>query len=109
MRPNSPLFTDRGSVPGRGDAMVLAIRLRLPGLWGQAAQPGQDPCALPMHRLSAADIFDRRNDFRLDQGATVDMVLRHVLPDPEQGSEVDPAGETTGVGLLVGSAAAPTS
>ena len=40
---------------------------------------------LPVYRLSTADIRDRRNDFRGDQGAVVHLVLRHVPPHSEQG------------------------
>src|SRR3984893_18736913 len=59
---------NRGSVPGGGDALALAIRLCLPGLRRAASQRRQDPGALPVYRLSTADIRDRRNDFRGDQG-----------------------------------------
>src|ERR1700682_4490395 len=65
---------NRGSVPGGGDALALAIRLCLPGLRRAASQLGQDPGALPVYRLSTADIRDRRNDFRGDQGAAVHLV-----------------------------------
>src|ERR1700732_3399607 len=76
---------NRGSVPGGGDALALAIRLCLPGLRRAASQLGQDPGALPVYRLSTADIRDRRNDFRGDQGAAVHLVSRHVPPHSEQG------------------------
>src|ERR1700736_4586202 len=76
---------NRGSVPGGGDALALAIRLCLPGLRRAASQRRQDPGALPVYRLSTADIRDRRNDFRGDQGAAVHLVSRHVLPHSEQG------------------------
>ena len=56
-------------MPGGGDALALAIRLCLPGLRRAASQLRQDPGALPVYRLSAADIRDRRNDFRSNQGA----------------------------------------
>src|SRR6266404_3009866 len=69
---------NRGSVPGGGDALALAIRLCLPGLRRGASQLRQDPGALPLYRLSTADIRDRRNDFRGDQGAAVHLVSRHV-------------------------------
>src|SRR3984893_17464069 len=49
---------NRGSVPGGGDALALAIRLCLPGLRRAASQLGQDPGALPVYRLSTADIRD---------------------------------------------------
>src|SRR5246127_1477457 len=62
---------NRGSVPGGGDALALAIRLCLPGLRRGASQLDQDPGALPVYRLSTADIRDRRNDFRGNQGAAV--------------------------------------
>ena len=55
---------NRGSVPGGGDALALAIRLCLSGLRRAASQRRQDPGALPVYRLSTADIRDRRNDFR---------------------------------------------
>src|SRR5229473_353347 len=76
---------NRGSVPGGGDALALAIRLCLPGLRRGASQLRQDPGALPVYRLSTADIRDRRNDFRGDQGAPVHLVSRHVPPHSEQG------------------------
>src|ERR1700730_12659440 len=76
---------NRGSVPGGGDALALAIRLCLPGLRRAASQLRQDPGALPVYRLSTADIRDRRNDFRGDQGAVVHLVSRHVPPHSEQG------------------------
>src|SRR6202007_2962216 len=79
---------NRGSVPGGGDALALAIRLCLPGLRRGAAQLGQDPGALPVYRLSTADIRDRRNDFRGDQGAAVHLVSRHVPPHSEQGRDL---------------------
>src|ERR1700730_10335843 len=47
---------NRGSVPGGGDALALAIRLCLPGLRRAASQLRQDPGALPVYRLSTADI-----------------------------------------------------
>src|SRR5262249_28233413 len=62
---------NRGSVPGGGDALALAIWLCVPGLRRRASQFRQDPGALPVYRLSTADIRDRRNDFRGDQGAAV--------------------------------------
>jgi transposase-like protein len=65
--------------------LALAIRLRLPGLRREASQRHQEPRALPVYRLSAADILDCWNDFRCDQGATVYLVSRHVPPHPEQG------------------------
>src|SRR5260370_6749978 len=71
---------NRGSVPGGGDALALAIRLCLPGVCRQASQLHQDPRALPVFRLSTADFADRRNDFRGDQGAAVYLVSRHVPP-----------------------------
>src|SRR5260370_37875437 len=71
---------NRGSVPGGGDALALAIRLCLPGVCRQASQLHQDPRALPVYRLSTADFADRRNDFRGDQGAAVYLVSRHVPP-----------------------------
>src|SRR5262249_30645014 len=71
---------NRGSVPGGGDALALAIWLCVPGLRRGASQFRQDPGALPVYRLSTADIRDRRNDFRGDQGAAVHMVSRHVPP-----------------------------
>src|SRR5882724_624303 len=74
-----------GSVPRGGDALALAIRLCLPGLRRAASQLRQDPGALPVYRLSTADIGDRRNDFRGDQGAAVHLVSRHVPPHSEQG------------------------
>ena len=43
------------------------------------------PGALPVYRLSAADIGDRRNDFRSNQGAAVHLVSHHVPPHSEQG------------------------
>src|SRR6516225_9401385 len=49
-----------GSVPGGGDVLALAIRLRLPGLRREASQRHQDPRALPVYRLSATDILDCR-------------------------------------------------
>ena len=55
---------NRGSVPGGGDALALAIWLCLPGLRRGASRLCQDPGALPVYRLSTADIRDRRNDFR---------------------------------------------
>src|SRR6267378_1782310 len=76
---------NRGSVPGGGDALALAIRLCLPGLRRGASQLRQDPGALPVYRLSTADIRDRRNDFRGDQGAAMHLVSRHVPPHSEQG------------------------
>src|ERR1700739_2541499 len=76
---------NRGSVPGGGDALALAIRLCLPGLRRAASQLRQDPGALPVYRLSAADIGDRRNDFRSNQGAAAHLVSRHVPPHSEQG------------------------
>src|SRR6516225_11988240 len=76
---------NRGSVPGGGDALALAIRLCLPGLRRGASQLRQDPGALPVYLLSTADIRDRRNDFRGDQGAAVHLVSRHVPPHSEQG------------------------
>src|SRR6201994_1215805 len=76
---------NRGSVPGGGDALALAIRLCLPGLRRAASQLPQDPGALPVYRLSTADIGDRRNDFRSDQGAAVHLVSRHVPSHSEQG------------------------
>src|SRR5690348_12349889 len=76
---------NRGSVPGGGDALALAIRLCLPGLRRAASQPRQDPGALPGSRLSAADIGDRRNDFRSNQDAAVHLVSRHLPPHSEQG------------------------
>src|SRR5689334_14190972 len=76
---------NRGSVPGGGDALALAIRLCLPGLRRGAPQLRQDPGALPVCRLSTADIRDRRNDFRGNQGAAVHLVSRHVPPHSEQG------------------------
>jgi hypothetical protein len=76
---------NRGSVPGGGDPLALAIRLCLPGLRRGASQLRQDPGALPVYRLSTADIGDRRNDFRGDQGAAVHLVSRHVPPHSEQG------------------------
>jgi hypothetical protein len=81
----SAAVTPRGSVPGGGDALTLAIRLCLPGLRRAASQLRQDPGALPVYRLSAADIRDRRNDFRSNQGAAVHLVSRHVPPHSEQG------------------------
>src|SRR6516162_8907272 len=75
---------NRGSVPGGGDALALAIRLCLPGLRRGASQLHQDPGPLPVYRLSTADIRDRRNDFRGDQGAAVHVVSRHVPPHSEQ-------------------------
>src|SRR6201993_2793330 len=74
---------NRGSVPGGGDALALAIWLCLPGLRRGASQLRQDPGALPVYRLSTADIGDRRNDFRGDQGAAVHLVSRHVPPHSE--------------------------
>ena len=71
---------NRGSVPGGGDALALAIRLCLPGLRRGASQLREDPGALPVCRLSTADIRDRRNDFRGNQGAAVHLVSRHVPP-----------------------------
>src|ERR1700739_879401 len=76
---------NRGSVPGGGDALALAIRLCLPGLRRGASQLHQDPGALPVYRLSTADVGDRRNDFRGNQGAAVHLVSRHVPPHSEQG------------------------
>ena len=76
---------NRGSVPGGGDALALAIRLCLPGLRRGASQLRQDPGALPVYRLSTADIGDRWDDFRGDQGAAVHLVSRHVPPHSEQG------------------------
>ncbi len=76
---------NRRSVPGGGDALALAIRLCLPGLRRAASQLRQDPGALPVYRLSAADIGDRRNDFRSNQGAAVHLVSHHVPPHSEQG------------------------
>ena len=76
---------NRGSVPGGGDALALAIRLCLPGLRRAASQLRQDPGALPVYRLSAADIRDRRNDFRSNQDAAVHLVSRHLPPHSEQG------------------------
>src|SRR6516225_3803248 len=76
---------NRGSVPGGGDAMALAIRLCLPGLRRRASQLRQDPGALPVYRLSTADIRDRRNYFRGDQDAAVHLVSRDVPPHSEQG------------------------
>src|ERR1700719_2449923 len=75
---------NRGSVPGGGGALALAIRLCLPGLRRAASQLRQDPGALPVYRLSTADIRDRRNDFRGNQGAAVHLVSRHVPPHSEQ-------------------------
>ena len=72
-------------MPGGGDVLALAIRLRLPGLRREASQRHQEPRALPVYRLSAADILDCWNDFRRDQGAAVYLVSRHVPPHPEQG------------------------
>src|SRR5258707_1111675 len=84
-----PTFSEHsyGFRPGRSapQAVALAIGLRLPGLRGHASQLRQDPRALPVYRLSTADILDRRNDFRRDQSATVYLVSRHVPPHPEQG------------------------
>src|ERR1700741_5168321 len=71
---------NRGSVPGGGDALALAIRLCLPGLRRAASQLPQDPGALPVYRLSTTDVGDRRNDFRGDQGAAVHVFSRHVPP-----------------------------
>src|SRR5262249_35425571 len=76
---------NRGSVPGGGDALALAIWLCVPGLRRGASQFRQDPGALPVYRLSTADIRDRRNDFRGDQGAAVHVVSRHVPPHSKQG------------------------
>src|SRR6201998_1037350 len=70
---------NRGSVPGGGNALALAVRLCLPGLRRGASQLRQDPGALPVYRLSTADIRDRRNDFRGDQGAAVHLVSRPSL------------------------------
>src|SRR5256886_14139670 len=39
---------NRGSVPGGGDALALAIRLCLPGLHRRASQLRQDPGAVPV-------------------------------------------------------------
>src|SRR5215475_3605535 len=74
------VLRNRGSVPGGGDALALAIWLCVPGLRRGASQFRQDPGALPVYRLSTADIRDRRNDFRGDQGAAVHVVSRHVPP-----------------------------
>src|SRR5512144_1563677 len=38
------------------------------------AQPGQDPRALSVHRLPAADVADRRNDPRGDQACAAQLV-----------------------------------
>src|ERR1700726_3514325 len=76
---------NRGSVPGGGGALALAIWLCLPGLRRGASQLRQDPGALPVYRLSTADIRDRRDDFRGDQGAAVHLVSCHVPPHSEQG------------------------
>ena len=76
---------NNGSVPGGGDALALAVRLCLPGLRRAASQLRQDPGALPVCHLSTADIRDRRNDFRGNQGAAVHLVSRHVPPHAEQG------------------------
>src|SRR6516164_8544151 len=62
---------NRGSVPGGGDALALAIRLCLPGLRRGAPQLRQDPGALPVYRLSTADIRDRRNDFPATKGSSI--------------------------------------
>src|SRR5215472_10508714 len=78
-------YGNGGSVPGGGDVLALAIRLRLPGLRREASQRHQDPRALPVYRLSATDILDCWNDFWRDQGAAVYLVSRHVPPHPEQG------------------------
>src|SRR5205085_6272859 len=75
---------NRGSVPGGGDALALAIRLCLSGLRRRASQLRQDPGALPVYRLSTADIRGRRNDFRGNQAAAVHLVSRHVPPHSEQ-------------------------
>ncbi len=76
---------NRGSVPGDGDALALAIGLRLPGLRRPGSQPRQDPRALPVHCLSTADILDRRDHFRRDQSTAGHLVSRHVPPHSEQG------------------------
>src|ERR1700751_1756065 len=47
------------------------------------------PGALPVYRLSAADVGDRRNDFRGNQGAAVHLVSRHVPPHSEQGRHLE--------------------
>ena len=85
-------------MPGSGDALALALRLVCP-VCGGKQKLGQDPRALPVHRLSAADIGDRWHDLRRDQGAAVHLVSRHVPPHPEQGRHLQhrvgpPAGVT---------------
>src|SRR6476660_2314163 len=62
---------NRGSVPGGGDALALAIRLCRPGLRMGESQINLNPGALPVYGLSAADIRNRRNKFRGIQGAAV--------------------------------------
>src|SRR5258708_1181685 len=47
---------NRGSVPGGGDALALAIRLCLPGLRSEASQLRQDPGALPGYRGASAAV-----------------------------------------------------
>ena len=56
-------------MPRGADVLALAIGLRLPGLRREASQLYQDPRALPVYRLSPANILDCWNDFRRDQGA----------------------------------------
>src|SRR5512143_997297 len=70
--------------------VAVARRLRLPALWRPTAQPGQDPRALSVHRLPAADVADRRNDLRGDQTCAAELVSRPLSSDPEQAGHLQP-------------------
>ena len=81
-RPSLPFFTDQ--------CREAVMRWRWPSgfvcpVCAGDSQLRQDPGAVPVYRLSTADIGDRRNDFRGDQGAAVHLVSRHVPPHSEQG------------------------
>ena len=80
----------RGAVPCGGGQMAVAGRLRLPALRRPAAQRNQDPRALSVHRLPAADVADCRDDLHGDQACAAELVSRPLSSDPEQAGHLQP-------------------
>ena len=80
----------RGAVPCGGGQVAVAGRLRLPALRRPAAQRNQDPRALSVHRLPAADVADCRDDLHGDQACAAELVSRPLSSDPEQAGHLQP-------------------
>ena len=85
-------------MPCGGGQVAVAGRLRLPALRRPAAQRNQDPRALSVHRLPAADVADCRDDLHGDQACAAELVraLYH-LTQSKQGISSLELGRRLGV------------